>query len=476
MNAAHARPLSERRPERADAPAAERRAATSEPRRVVAVIASALVPGLGQVVNGRHRLARWFALPILLVIAAVVLVLATRSGPRLLAWALDPQVMTLLLAANLVVLGWRMAAVLQAFFDGRYRRRPGIGTSLAAILVVLAVAVPHGILNTWGTHAQQAFSDVFTGGSQSVEGLVSSGPDDGARVNVLLIGVDSRPDRSATLTDSIMVASIDPIRPTVSLASLPRDLVRVPIGGGEVYLPKLNSLLGYANRHPDEFPNGGIEALKNAVGELLGIEIHYYVKIDFFGFAKLIDALGGIDVNVKRGFYDAEYDRMGIRGTWKRGWGVEPGVHHFWGFQALAYARSRKAVGESDYTRAARQQEILLAIRDKIMADGSLLMKVPELLDAFGDVIETDIPTSRLPHLAAVADELSESSIYRMVISKPLVKGGKDPTYGSVQVPNVGAIQVAAAALFPAPGELPSTPSKGPAASSAPADDAQAAR
>lgn len=438
----------------------------AEPRRIVAAIASALIPGLGQAINGRLRLAPLLALPIVIVAVAAFFVVSTKSGPRLLAWVLDPRVMTVLLAANLIVLAWRIVAVLQAFFDGRYRRRPSLLTSVLLVVVVGAVALPHAILNTWGSHAQQAFGEVFAGRT-AVAGLESDGPADGERVNVLLIGVDSRPDRSSTLTDSIMVASIDPVRPGVSLASLPRDLVRVPIGGGEVYLPKLNSLVSYADRHPEEFPQGGIEALKDAVGELLGIPIHYYVKIDFFGFANLVDALGGVDVNVKRGFYDPEYDRMGIRGTWKRGFGVEAGMHHFYGFQALAYARARKGVGESDFTRAARQQEVLLAIRDKVMSDGSLLMKVPELLDAFGGVVETDIPTDRLPDLAAVADELSEANIVRMVFSRPLVKGRRDPAYGSVQVPNLAAIREAAATLFPPPGEVASPwPTKAPPASS----------
>jgi hypothetical protein len=140
---------------------------------------------------------------------------------------------------------------------------------------------------------------------------------------------------------------------------------------------------------------------------------------------------------------------------------VEEGPHHFNGFQALAYARARKGVGESDFTRAARQQEILIALRNKLAAGGTLLTKVPELLSAFGSLVETDIPTSRLPDLAAVADELPDSSISQMVIMRPLVRGGIDEIYGSVQRPDIPAIRLAIQAFI----EPPVDPSPGPSPS-----------
>ena len=176
---------------------------------------------------------------------------------------------------------------------------------------------------------------------------------------------------------------------------------------------------------------------------------------DFFGFVKLVDAVGGVDVDVKKGFYDAQYDGMGINIWPKMGWGVTTGPHHFNGFEALAYARARHADGESDFTRAARQQEILLALRDKVMANGSLLTNLPTFLDAFQQLVETNIPIDSLPALAAVADELPSTSIVRTVLKRPLVKGGTDPYYGSIQIPDVKAIQAVALTLFPPPGTPP---------------------
>jgi LCP family protein required for cell wall assembly len=253
----------------------------------------------------------------------------------------------------------------------------------------------------------------------------------------------------------MMVVSIDPVGESASIVSLPRDLVRVPLGDGNVFGPKLNSLMAYAERHPEDFPQGGMRALEDAIGALLGIKIHYYAKVDFYGFVKLVDAVGGVDVNVTQAFYDPEYE-FGVNPKGVQGWGVEVGPHHFDGNEALAYARSRMAIGESDFTRAARQQEVLLAIRDQVMADGSLLTNLPELLGTLGDLVTTDLPTDRLPDLAAIADEMADDAIVRAVLRKPLINtGGIDPVYGAIQVPDIAAILAVAKTLFPAPGLEP---------------------
>ena len=90
------------------------------------------------------------------------------------------------------------------------------------------------------------------------------------------------------------------------------------------------------------------------------------------------------------------------------------------------------------------------------MADGSLLMNLPSLLEAFGDLVKTDLPTERLPDLAAIADEMGPEAIVKSVLKKPLINtGGIDPVYGSIQVPDYAAILAVAATLFPPPGETP---------------------
>jgi anionic cell wall polymer biosynthesis LytR-Cps2A-Psr (LCP) family protein len=109
------------------------------------------------------------------------------------------------------------------------------------------------------------------------------------------------------------------------------------------------------------------------------------------------------------------------------------------------------ALGESDFTRQARQQEILLALRTKLTSSGSLVFALPRLLETLGDNVRTDFPVDRLPAVAAVVDEIPPERIIRVVIRFPLV-GGTTSRYGSVQVPDVPAIQAMAAQLFALPG------------------------
>jgi polyisoprenyl-teichoic acid--peptidoglycan teichoic acid transferase len=438
-----------------------------EGRRLAAALASAILPGAGQLVNGRMGAARWFGFPILVLLGACALLLGTHSLTALAAMVVAPGTLDLLLAANVVLFGWRLVSMVHAFFDGRYPARPAAGSAVLLVGLLIVIAIPHGIANAWGTTARSAFAAVFAGSQGSEQEVASIGGASGSRrINILLLGVDAKPSRTETLTDSLMVVSVDPVGKTVSLVSLPRDMVGVPLGDGDTFSPKINSLMSYADSHPDRFPQGGTRALEDAVGALLGIHVDYYAKVQLYGFAKLVNHIGGIDINVKRAIDDPRYDGLGLG---HRGLQISVGQHHFNGYEALAYARSRQGIGDSDFTRAARQQEVLLAVKTKLLSSGDLLARVPTLLDAFKWILKTDVPTDLLPTFAALADEIGPTDIYRAVIQHPLVKAGTDPLYGSVQIPQVAAIQEIAAALMPAPGTTPQdwpTPKSGPHAPS----------
>jgi anionic cell wall polymer biosynthesis LytR-Cps2A-Psr (LCP) family protein len=185
--------------------------------------------------------------------------------------------------------------------------------------------------------------------------------------------------------------------------------------------------------------------------------------MDFAGFVKMIDAVGGVDLTVSHGFTDPEYDGYGFK---TKGYTITPGAHHMNGVAALAYARSRYATGESDFKRAERQQEVLVALRDKLLDGGSLVWRVPNLLTSLGDFVTTDVPIDLLPSFAAIADEMGRGGITRVVISAPLVRPGRNE-YGSIQIPNIAKIQAVAATLFTTPGVPPTpwpTPTPGPSA------------
>ena len=433
-------------------------------RRLFAAGLSAVIPGLGQAFNRRRRLTTLFLLPSLLVIAVATSVWATQTPTRIAAWAVAPAVLGALLTLNAVVLVWRLLAVGQAFLDTRRSGPSGRVGLIGIVVIALLVVVPHLLVYRTGTAFGDAFARIFDDPALVAEGEPPPGPGPNERINVLVLGVDAAAGRTATLTDTMMVISLDPVGKTASIVSLPRDIVGIPLGNGDTFGPKLNSLMAYADTHPDAFPNGGLRTLQDAIGALLGIPIHYSARMEFTGFIEMVDAVGGVDVTVAKGFEDPGYDGYGQAGG--RGWSITTGEHHLDGPDALAYARSRKADGESDFTRAARQQQILVGLRDAVTDGGSVFWRLPGLLDAVGDAIRTDMPVDRLPQLAVVIDEMGSGGITRAVIRHPLVRT-EDTRYGSSLVPDVAAIQAVAARLFPPPGGVPE-PWPTPKASTAP--------
>jgi LCP family protein required for cell wall assembly len=431
----------------------------SDQRRLAAAVLSAILPGLGQAFNGRWRMAAIFAIPSLLLIGVTFLLLQLNSTTSLLARAVVPTNLTGLLVLNLVLLGWRLLAVLDAFGDRRYAGRPGRNGWIGLALIFVVVAIPHLVGHVYGTTASTTFERVFSG----INGDPVGGADDdagsdagptplpGERINVLLMGIDSGPNRNHALTDSLIVVSLDPVGRTATMLSIPRDLVDVPLGNGDTFAPKINSLLGYANRHEDAFPEGGTRALQDAVGAMLGIPIHYYAKADLAGFVTMVDAVDGVDVDVAKPLSDPNYGGFGVG----PGWSITAGKHHLDGPNALAYARVRKSAGESDFTRAARQQQVLVGIRDSAV-EANLLLSLPALLDAVGDSVRTDVPAELLPELAAFAEEIGGDRTTRAVMTSPMVKsGGRGHPYGSVVIPVPSRIAEMVAAIFPPPGTEP---------------------
>ncbi len=419
---------------------------SSDSRRVLAGALSAVLPGLGQWYNGRRKLAAWLLVPSLVVLGIAVLVAEATSGTRLLAWAVAPGTLRVLLALNGLVLCWRVAAVVNAFFDRRFANKPGwLGLTGLAVVVVLVVA-PHALVTSYGLSAVDTFSRIFQGEAPGITTIPQPGPRD--RLTILLIGVDSAPWRTTTLTDTLIVASVDPVRKTATMMSVPRDLVDVPLGNGNTFGPKINSLLSYADRHPDKFPDGGTKTLQRAVSTLLGVKIDYTATIDFVGFKKIVDILGGVTIVNDKRIDDRNYNSYEGRG---QGFKLSKGVHTLDGIDALAYVRSRYTPGDTDFDRARRQQQVLVALRDQFVSHGGIL-EIPAVLDALGDSVRTDLPTSLLPELAVISEEVQADDVVRIVMRSPMVhSGGSNNPYGSVQVPKLDLIrQVAAAAFGPA--------------------------
>jgi LCP family protein required for cell wall assembly len=235
------------------------------------------------------------------------------------------------------------------------------------------------------------------------------------RVTVLFLGRDLGRGAEGHLTDSLQIASFDPVSGQIVMISLPRDTGQLPLYSGGTWPTKINALMSYAEAHPGEFPDGGLGTLRRELEYIIGIPIHYYAQVDFEGFVRLIDSVGGVDVTVVREINDPTYWQFGRQ----VGFHMLPGEHHLDGLTALAYARSRHGTGNSDFQRARRQQEVLLAVRDRLN-DPSVLANLPTVIDIASEYVRTDVPLDRLPEIIALLQASTAASVDRYVLQPRL--------------------------------------------------------
>jgi LCP family protein required for cell wall assembly len=380
---------------------------------------SFVFPGLGQGYNGQWLLAAVLALPVLavLVLVAAAMIL---GADGLIARLLDVRILVGLIILNVAILGWRLIAILQAHAERAPLTPRAWPTWITAMLVVVTLAM-HGLPTLYAAKAIETLGAVSLEGGGLLEG-----DDDkvvepsvlpelalGERVTILFVGVDFAPGRTANLTDTMLVATLDPETGRAAMVSVPRDLYGIPLGDGRVYNAKLNSLMSTASADRATYPLGGPATLKAALSELLGTRIHYFAAIDMEGMRQVVDTLGGVDVTVDHAISDPGYtDAL----TEARGFFIEAGRQHLDGTQALGYARSRKSAGESDFTRAERQQKLLAAIATRFTS-GNLLVTLPGLLDAVRDNVATDIPSSRIAAVGTAVGEANLGRIERIVLT-----------------------------------------------------------
>ena len=433
----------------------------------LAAFLSFLFPGLGQAYNGQRGLAWLLAAPMLVLIAAIAVVLLVGTSP-LIARLFDVRFLVGLVVLDLVLLAWRLIGIVQAH---GYRARPKLrsGATWATAIVVIVTLAMHALPAYYAAKAIDTLGTVALGGTHGGDlqdpfpgfsGLPApSGQPDvnaGERVNILLVGVDALPQRTTQLTDTMLVVSLDPKGTASAMISVPRDLYGVLLPDGTPYNNKLNSLMVYAGAHTKEFPLGGVGTLKATIGKLLGIPIHYFAAINLLGFKQTVDAIGGVDITVQRAVSDPdyfdEYDRL-------TGFYIKPGKYHMNGHTALAFVRSRKGVGDSDFTRADRQQQLLAAIRAKLTA-GNLLLALPGLLDAVKSTIATDVPGDRIAELAQAVQRADTSLLQRIVLQPPqYMRADPFSKAGYILIPNFEAIRAVVEQLI---GGVAASPSASP--------------
>lgn len=425
------------------------RAPSPNPRAPLAALLSFLFPGLGQAYNGERGLAGLLATPILLLVAAIVAILLL-SPSRLFGRLFDYRFLIGLIVLDLVLLGWRIIAVVQAHCH-RERPTPRSWATWVTAVLLTAVLAMHVLPAYYAVKAIDTLDAVALGGSHGgqlgdILPIVSGQPEPsvqpdvtvGERVNILLVGVDYLPSRGTQLTDTMLVVSLDPNGKHSAMISVPRDLYGVPLPGGGSFNEKLNALMVLAGEDPKKYPLGGVGTLKATIGLLLGLRIHYFAAINLLGFKQTVDSIGGVDITVERTVNDPTYynefdqpEPLYIR----------PGTYHMNGHLALAFVRSRKGIGDSDFTRADRQQQLLEAMRAKLTA-GNLLLALPGLLDAVKNTIATDVPSSRLAELAAAVQGADMSQLQRIVLQPPeYMRADPFSSAGYILVPDLKAIR-----------------------------------
>jgi LCP family protein required for cell wall assembly len=262
------------------------------------------------------------------------------------------------------------------------------------------------------------------------------------RVNILLLGTDQRGrEQGPSRTDTMIVVTVDPQTQTAGMLSIPRDLwVSIP-GHSEGRINTAH-FLGEA----DDYPGGGPALAKKTVQYALGIPIHYYVRVNFEGFEKLVDAIGGITIYVEEAIHDDRYPDSGY------GYmtiDIPAGEQLMDGETALQYARARH--GGTDFQRARRQQQVLKAIRDKVLRLDIPLTRIPEMLKIVGDSVRTDLSLSDMYALAKLARAIDGENIRSAVLDETLTTPETTPDGAQVLIPDRSLIREVVKDLFGGP-------------------------
>ncbi|MEO6530433.1 MAG: LCP family protein, partial [Specibacter sp.] len=409
-------------PESASAPARSKRA-------WFLLLLTLLVPGSAQIVAGNKRFGRlvlrctftiWAV-----VIAAVVLALVQRETLlNLFTNPITSLLMVVLLVA--VAVGWAIVFLNTLKIIRPSMLAPGMRGLVSGALVVLMVL-------TSGSLAYGAF--LINSGRNAITSIFHSGPDmvpvDG-RYNFLVMGGDAGADRTGRRPDSIIVVSVDAKTGQAATISIPRNLQNAqfspdsPLWGiyPEGYNCGDECIINFlytdvTNNHPELYPNApdpGAAAMMDAAGGTLGLQVQGYVLVDMAGFSTLIDALGGVKVNVG-GWVPISGDDVNGTGDHlpPTGW-IAPGVQTLDGYHALWYARSRQWVPE--YNRSQRQQCIQAAMLAQ-MDPATVLTKFNAIADAGAKVIESDIPAGQLGSFVSLALKSKALPLARLTIGPP---------------------------------------------------------
>jgi LCP family protein required for cell wall assembly len=427
------------------------------------VVLNFVLPGSAQVLAGNRRLGRFgLGATLTLVVLAILL------GAAYLLWPAVVLTMftnTIGLWAAALALAFYAVVWLVLTFDtlrlvrlvrAAPRARPLIAGFATVMMVVVCGVAGYGAYVA--TTASGFLSSVFMAGP--------SEPPVNGRYNILLLGGDAGPDREGLRPDSISVVSIDADTGKATMIGLPRNMVDFPfspnsplaeiypegygsIDGCEVDACMLNSVFTEVEvKSPEMYPNAiaegsepGIEGMRDAAEGITGLAIQYYVLIDMQGFSDLIDALGGVTIDVTERVPVHADETFTTVAFW-----FEPGSQHMDGYHALWYARSRH--GTSDYDRMARQHQLQEAILAQANP-ANVLSKFQAVAQAGEQVVKTDIPQGMLGYFVNLASKTKSQPLGTVELVPENDVDPEDPDYEHIR-------QLIDTALAPPPSATPS--------------------
>ncbi|HPS70336.1 MAG TPA: LCP family protein [Candidatus Cryosericum sp.] len=329
--------------------------------------------------------------------------------------------------------------------EGILRRKAAVGIILGIVVVGVLAAVSVAIRFNHAVHAA-APGDVEQAPPAVTEPVTAPA----THLNILVLGSDARTKDDPGRSDSIILVGLDTVAHTITLMSIPRD-TRVTIPGHGV--GKIN-----ATTNRDVYADGGIPLLKKTIQGLIpGITVDYYVRTNFAGFVKIIDAVGGVTIDVE--------ERMLYR-TSDTTIDLQPGLQHLNGTKALEYMRFRDdgvgdfgSWGGEEHGRVARQKKLLKAVIAQT-TDLRNAWRLPKLVAAVGDAVTTDLPTTQMVQLGLAFKDATDKDVTTVVF--PGIPKWVDGV--SYVVPYTGPMAEKVAPLFresPAPVDNPSAAAPG---------------
>ncbi len=368
----------------------------------LAAVLSLFLPGLGQLYTGRRaRALKIVALPVAIgaIIAALVLVVGplTALAPRVAVGVAAGAVALLALCHVFVVLdAFGAPSTPGAGLRGKRRAEYAtLGTTLVVLALLYVTLFRQA--SAWAALTARVFEPFQTSGG--AQGALWSGQE---RLNVLLLGIDTRPGHEAEgqNTDTIIVFTVDPVNRSAGMLSIPRDtLVTIP-GHGE---DKINAAFAF----------GGPDLARKTVSQLVGVPIHSYALVDFRGFSRIVHAVGGVLVDAPLPVRDEAYptEDFGVTRL-----DLRAGPQQMAGETALRYSRSRH--DSNDFSRAERQQRVIAALT-RHAREHATLLELPALVDELADAVRTDLdPGSALP-LLRLGLAIDTKDIDRRVLRSP---------------------------------------------------------